>query len=127
MKKQSLSSSKSGSSKKSGALSISATCTACAPHEGENAAWEYVSADRKQVVLVYCTIRAHVLTGLTQLRFEGLSEKAQYRNTETGEVYGGDFLMNAGLYLPDDRDYESKILIFEQCSSATIEKSSKKS
>ena len=85
------------------------------PFEGENAAWEYVSADRKQVVLVYCTIRAHVLTGLTQLRFEGLSENAQYRNTETGAIYGGDFLMNAGLYLPDDRDHESRILIFEQC------------
>ncbi len=85
------------------------------PFEGENTAWEYVSADRKQVVLVYCTIRAHVLTGLTQLRFEGLDENAQYRNTETGEIYGGDFLMNVGLYLPDDRDHESRILIFEQC------------
>lgn len=85
------------------------------PFEGENTAWEYVSADRKQVVLVYCTIRAHVLTGLTQLRFAGLDENAQYRNTETGEVYGGDFLMNVGLYLPDDRDHESRILIFEQC------------
>lgn len=85
------------------------------PFEGENTAWEYVSADRKQVVLVYCTIRAHVITGMTQIRFEGLKENAQYQNTETGEVYGGDFLMNAGLYLPDDRDHESRLLIFEQC------------
>lgn len=85
------------------------------PFEGEDTAWEHVSADLKQVVLIYCTIRAHVLTGLTQLRFEGLSENAQYRNTETGEIYSGDFLMNVGLYLPDDRDHESRILIFEQC------------
>ena len=63
--------------------------------------------------MVYCTIRAHVLTGLTQLRFEGLSENAQYRNTETGEIYSGDFLMNVGLYLPDDRDYETKLMTFE--------------
>lgn len=85
------------------------------PFEGENTAWEYVSADLKQVVLIYCTIRAHVITGMTQIRFEGLKENAQYRNTETGEIYGGDFLMNVGLYLSDDRDHESRILIFEQC------------
>lgn len=85
------------------------------PFEGENTAWEYVSADLKQVVLIYCTIRAHVITGMTQIRFEGLKENAQYRNTETGEIYDGDFLMNVGLYLSDDRDHESRILIFEQC------------
>ena len=85
------------------------------PFEGENAAWEYVSADRKQVVLLYCTIRAHVLTGLTQLRFEGLDENALYRNTGTGEVYGGDFLMNVGLYLSDNKDYATKMMTFELC------------
>lgn len=85
------------------------------PFEGENTAWEYVSADQRQVVLLYCTIRAHVLTGLTQLRFEGLAENARYRNTETGEVYSGDFLMNVGLYLPDDRDYETMLMVFECC------------
>lgn len=73
------------------------------------------SADRKQVVLLYCTIRAHVLTGLTQLRFEGLDENALYRNTGTGEVYGGDFLMNVGLYLSDNKDYATKMMTFELC------------
>ena len=83
------------------------------PFEGDNTAWEYVSADRKQVVVLYCTIRAHVLTGLIQLRFEGLDENAQYRNTENGEIYGGDFLMNVGLYLEDDKDYETQLIILE--------------
>ena len=85
------------------------------PFEGENTAWEYVSADLKQVVLIYCTIRAHVITGMTQIRFEGLKENAQYRNTETGEIYDGDFLMNVGLYLSDSKDYATKLMTFELC------------
>ena len=83
------------------------------PFEGENTAWEYVSADLKHVALLYCTICAHVMTGLTQLRFEGLAENAQYRNIETGEVYSSDFLMNVGLYLTDDKDYETRLMTFE--------------
>ena len=69
---------------------------------------DYVSARSLPVV-------RRMTGGGAQLRFAGLDENAQYRNTETGEIYGGDFLMNVGLYLPDDRDHESRILIFEQC------------
>lgn len=85
------------------------------PFEGESVAWEYVSPDQKQVVLIYCAMRAHVLTGLTQLRFEGLREHATYRNTETGEAYESDFLMNVGLYLANDKDFETHMLVFELC------------
>ena len=65
--------------------------------------------------MIYCTIRAHVITGMTQIRFEGLKENAQYRNTETGEIYDGDFLMNVGLYLSDSKDYTTKLMTFELC------------
>ena len=52
---------------------------------------------------------------MTQIRFEGLKENAQYRNTETGEIYDGDFLMNVGLYLSDSKDYATKLMTFELC------------
>ena len=35
--------------------------------------------------------------------------------TGTGEVYGGDFLMNVGLYLSDNKDYATKMMTFELC------------
>ena len=85
------------------------------PFEGNNAAWEFVSQDQSLVVLIYCTLRAHVMTGLTRLCFHGLKEGAQYRNTDTQEIFGSDFLTNVGLFLADDKDYETKVLTFELC------------
>lgn len=85
------------------------------PFVGENAAWEYVSADKKQVVLLYCTIRAHVMTGLTRLCLEGLAENAQYRDIQTGAVYDSAFLANVGLFFADDTDYETRLTVLTRC------------
>lgn len=83
------------------------------PFEGNSTAWEFVSKDKTQVVLMYCTIQAKVSTGLTGVKLEGLNEKAQYREHVSGKVYAGDYLMNVGLYFNNDKDYESKLLVFE--------------
>ncbi|MBQ8815480.1 MAG: alpha-galactosidase [Lachnospiraceae bacterium] len=91
----------------------------CSPFEGRSTAWEYVSPEGNQVVLMYCTIRAMVLTGLTRIRFEGLEPEAQYKDTESGKVYGGDYLMKVGLYMADDRDFESRLIVLERLSAPT--------
>lgn len=81
------------------------------PFEGDNTAWEYVSQDGKQVVLMYCTIHARVLKGMTQVRMEGLDPAACYQDANTGEIYDGDFLMNVGLFMADTKDYESRLIV----------------
>ena len=90
------------------------------PFEGRNAAWEYVSSDKKQVVLMYCTIRAMVMTGLTRIRLEGLDNEAQYRDTKSGNIYAGDYLMKVGLYIADDKDFETRLIVLERLTTSTM-------
>jgi len=70
------------------------------PFEGNDAAWMSVSADRSEAMftLVRAMARPNVLPPLVKLA--GLDEKRRYRVVETGEVYGGDELMRAGLCCP---------------------------
>lgn len=84
------------------------------PFEGSNTAWEFVSKDKNEVVLMYCTIFAHVQTGITNVKFLGLDAKAKYENTQTHKTYTGEYLMNVGLNLADDKDFESKMLVFQR-------------
>lgn len=82
------------------------------PFEGNTAAWEYVY--KEQVVLIYCTVQASLLGGLTCVKLVQLDETAQYRDIETGKVYDGNYLMNVGLYFSRNKDYESKLIVLER-------------
>lgn len=82
------------------------------PFEGNCAAWEYASD--KQAVIIYCTIHAHASTGKTCVKLEGLDPDGRYKDSESGEIYSGDYLMNVGLYFGNDSDFDSKMLIFEK-------------
>ena len=84
------------------------------PFDEKNVAWEYVAEDKSKAVLMYCTISARVFTGLSCVKLCGLDADAQYRNTETGKVYDGDYLMNVGLYFKDEKDLQSEMLVFER-------------
>lgn len=84
------------------------------PFDEKNVAWEYVSEDKSKAVLMYCTINARVFTGLSCVKLQGLDADAQYRNTENGKIYDGDYLMNVGLYFKDEKDLHSEMLVFER-------------
>ncbi|MBQ2615012.1 MAG: alpha-galactosidase [Clostridia bacterium] len=84
------------------------------PFEGNDTAWEYVSEQKDEVVLMHCTIQAGVQRGLSQVKLEGLDPEATYREIDTGETYRGDFLMHVGLYFSNDRDYESQLMVFRK-------------
>ena len=82
------------------------------PFEGNIAVWEYVSDS--QVVLVYTTIMARVQTGKINIKFEGLRSDARYKDTMTDKIYLGDYLMNVGLYICNEYDFTSQIVIFDK-------------
>lgn len=82
------------------------------PFEGNCAAWEYVSEN--QVVLMYATTMARAAAELVNVKFCGLNENAEYRNTETNTTYRGDYLMNVGLYFSNAKDFVSTLMIFEK-------------
>ena len=70
------------------------------PFEGNETAWMSVAPDRSEALFTYVRNRAvpNALPSLVKLR--GLDAAKRYRIAETGEVYGGDELMNVGLCCP---------------------------
>lgn len=81
------------------------------PFDENCAAWEYVSAE--MVVLVYCIIHARYQMGKKCIKFQGLSNDKKYRDTKSGKIYGGDYLMNVGLFVDEIKDFDSEMIIFE--------------
>ena len=70
------------------------------PFEGNLTAWMSVSEDRGEALftLVRAMSQPNMLPPLVRLR--GLDAKRRYQVVETGEVYGGDELMQVGLCCP---------------------------
>lgn len=83
------------------------------PFEGNHTAWEYVSEDGKEAVLMYCSICGSVMRGRTCVKLRGLIPDKIYTIKGKKDNYQGDYLMNVGLYFDDDRDYDSEILILQ--------------
>lgn len=80
------------------------------PFEGNEAAWMYVSEDKKEAVAFYFRVLAQANPPQRTLRFKGLNERLEYRVIFEDKIYNGDTLMNAGLNIPDSKlsgDFQS--------------------
>lgn len=84
------------------------------PFEGDTASFEFISEDKNKVIMIYCVIKAMPHTPAKRVKFAGLEEGAVYKDIATGKTYGGDMLMNAGLLLSINSDYESVMMVFEK-------------
>lgn len=85
------------------------------PFTENQAAWNFVSEDGKQVVFSHVQILARSAYRIPTLRLRGLDPKAEYKNTETKEVFGGDELMYAGITIPRVRqDFSGTMIVFEK-------------
>ena len=61
-------------------------------------AWEFVSPDRNEAMLTSVVMRQPESMFYVQ-RLRGLDPEKLYTDTDTGEVYSGALLMNAGVNL----------------------------
>ncbi|MNO19898.1 Alpha-galactosidase [compost metagenome] len=78
------------------------------PFEGNETAWMFVSDDQREALVYYFRVMAVPYPPLRRLKLRGLDPDADYSVLDSGEVYGGDRLMQAGLALPDiQRDFVS--------------------
>ncbi len=84
------------------------------PFDGEDSAVIYVAENRQRAVAVYVKMLAHANTIPTRLKFAGLDETANYVDKITGERYSGGVLVNIGITLRINNDFESKIFVFER-------------
>ena len=67
------------------------------PYEGNDTSWLTVSKDKNEAVFMLTRAQALSFTEPPIIRLRGLDPAKCYRIEETGEIYGGDELMNAGL------------------------------
>ena len=79
------------------------------PFEGNEAAWMFVSQDKKEAVVFYFRILAKPNSPLMSiLKLDGLDENKNYGLMGTDKVYGGDELIYAGINIPNlEGDYVS--------------------
>lgn len=84
------------------------------PFEGQEAAWMFISEDKKEAVVFYFRVQAEAAGSIGRLRMKGLDAGQAYRLSAGGNAdgisgtYGGDHLMNAGVVLPLlEGDYQS--------------------
>ncbi len=68
------------------------------PFENEYCAWNYVSESKDEAILIFTVMRDRIGPKY-YVKLKGLSPDKKYMDTETGKVYCGDTLMNAGFNL----------------------------
>ena len=77
------------------------------PYTGNDCAWMSVSADKREAVFTHVNAQAFPHTKPMPVRLAGLDPDLDYRDVETGRVYGGDELMHYGVAVKkiDQGDY----------------------
>ncbi|MNM65433.1 Alpha-galactosidase [compost metagenome] len=81
------------------------------PFEGNETAWMFVSPDQEEALLFYFRVLAEPNGPLRSVKLQGLDPAKDYELAGSGEVYGGDRLMSAGLAMASVRgDFSSKIV-----------------
>ncbi|WP_339302045.1 alpha-galactosidase [Paenibacillus sp. FSL K6-2441] len=81
------------------------------PFEGNETAWMFVSPDQSEALLFYFRVLAEPNGPLRSVKLQGLDPAKDYEVAGSGEVYGGDRLMNAGLSMASVRgDFSSKMV-----------------
>lgn len=77
------------------------------------AAWEFVNEEKTQAMFTIVT-KFHIPQPTFRLKLKGLAKDKYYKCEETGEIFSGALLMNAGIALYDfpDGDGESFVLHF---------------
>lgn len=80
------------------------------PFEGNDTAWMFVTSDKNEALAGYFQVLAEPNGATARIRLAGLDPDRDYLLKETGEVYGGDRLMYAGLPVPNlGGDFRSKL------------------
>lgn len=85
------------------------------PFEGNETAWNFVSDDQSEIIVNYFVVLSQPAAAIRILKLKGLNPDFQYKNIETGEIYGGDELMNVGITIPWIRkDFASSLWRFKR-------------
>ena len=83
------------------------------PFNSNQAAWNFVSKDKKEVLVMNFNIMSQAKPIFTKTKLYGLDPDLDYCDESTGQIYGGDELMEAGYYdSVMKRDFTSEVKYF---------------
>ena len=72
--------------------------------------WQVTDKEKSEVLLTYVQVLARANVKSRRIRFKNLIPEAQYVLEETGKVYSGEMLMQAGILIPPLKgDYWSRL------------------
>ena len=72
-----------------------------------------VAKDQSEALVTFVNVHARPNYHSKRICLQGLDPKREYRLEETGTLYGGDLLMNAGFLVPSEQgDYRSYLYHF---------------
>ena len=84
------------------------------PYEEEYGAWMVVDQDQGSALLSVVLLNIHGNMPVLYVRLEGLDGEREYRDADTGKVYFGAALMEAGMPIPLGLgDYQAFQIMFE--------------
>ncbi len=75
---------------------------------------EFISEDKKQIVIVNCVMRAVPNSPVYYLLLKGLDREAMYAIEGTDKVLSGSVLMSSGIPYQLSRDYASQIIVLNK-------------
>ena len=84
------------------------------PMTSDFASLNFVSEDKKRVVLFRHVIATHPSCHFKYTKLNGLEPEAQYVCRENGKTYSGAMLMNVGIAWNHKHDYESEMFVFDK-------------
>ncbi|MBP2057366.1 alpha-galactosidase [Lactobacillus colini] len=84
------------------------------PMDSNQAAWMVVSSNQEEAIVSVVNILAYAQPYLTKVKLAGLDPNKKYQDLDNNQVYGGDELMNMGLYEPAwHGDFQAKMYHFK--------------
>lgn len=83
------------------------------PFESDYTAWQFTERDKSRVVVITGNTRAVAQTFSKRVKLIGLEAGAEYKEILSGKTYSADSLMNMGLLIRQDTDFNSDMFIFE--------------
>ncbi len=80
------------------------------PFQGNEAAWMFVSPDKREALVFYCRMLTIVNMDTPLIRLQGLGTSLDYRLLGNSRVFSGNVLMNVGLKVPTLKgDFQSVV------------------
>lgn len=84
------------------------------PFDTNHFAVEFVSEDKKHIIVIYGNILGEPNARVDRLKLKGIERNAKYQLLDSDKIYGGDVLESIGIPMKNEGDFTSTMMIFER-------------